>query len=220
MSLTLYYHPFASFCQKVLIALYENDTAFEPRLIDLGDPDSRAELERAWPLVRFPVLLDEARDATVPESSIIIDYLQAHYPGPVRLVPDEADAATEARLLDRLFDNYIEVPLGTVVRDRLRPEEAKDPFGVDQAKALLADAYGAIEQRLGDRAWAAGESFTLADCAAAPALFYSNIVVPFADYPKLAAYYRRLLARPSFARVIEEARPYRALFPLGWPEDY
>lgn len=216
MALTLYFHPFASFCQKVLIALYENDTAFAPRLIDLGDPASRAELESLWPLVKFPVLRDDARGEIVPESSLIIDYLDRHYPGPIRFVPADAEAARRVHLLDRLYD-YVAVQLTAVVLDALRPADRRDPLCVEQAKAAIGRAYEAAEDRVEDLDGATGNGFTLADCAAAPALFYADIVVPLTGRPKLAAYKERLLARPSFARVVEEARPYRALFPLPWP---
>lgn len=220
MSLTLYYHPFASFCQKVLIALYEKEIEFERRLIDLADPASRAELERVWPLTKFPVLVDDVRGETIPESSLIIDYLDHHYPGLIRLVPQDPEIARPVHLLDRLFDQYVAVQLTKVVIDALRPEGGRDPIGVEEAKSTIAKAFGIAEARLGEGPWATGEAFTLADCAAAPTLFYSNIVVPIAGYPKLAAYYRRLQQRPSFARVVEEARPYRRLFPLEWPVDY
>lgn len=216
----LYYHPFASFCQKVLVALYENATDFEPRLIDLGDPVSRGKLERVWPMVKFPVLLDSTRGATVPESTLIIQYLQDHYRGPVELIPSDPRQALAVNILDRLFDNYIAPNMTKVVVDRLRPEGRDDPEGVLQAKAAIAHAYGVLERRLGPGPWAAGERFTLADCAAAPTLFYANIVVPFSDRAAISDYYQRLLARASFARVVEEARPYRRLFPLPWPEDY
>jgi glutathione S-transferase len=216
----LYYHPFASFCQKVLIALYENDTEFEPKLIDLGDTASRLELERVWPMVKFPVLDDVARSTVVPESSLIIGYLQEHYPGPVRLIPQDSDRALDVNIIDRLFDNYIAPHVTKVVIDRLRPEGRDDPEGVLQAKAGIVQAYRVLEQRLGDGPWACGEQFTLADCAAAPNLFYANIVVPFAGYSGISEYYRRLLSRPSFARVVDDAKPYRRLFPLPWPEGY
>ena len=218
--LRLYYHPFASFCQKALIALYENETSFTGEIIDLGDPDRRAALERVWPMTKFPVLRDEARGVTVPESSLVIEYLQDHHPGPARLIPEDPDAALRVRMLDRVFDNYVSLPLQKIVVDTLRPEGRADPHGVEEARGLITRAYGMVDKELAHGSWAAGEAFSLADCAAAPALFYSNIVAPFASFPNLAAYYRRLLARPSFARVVDEARPYRHLFPLPWPPEY
>lgn len=220
MSLTLYYHPFASFCQKVLIAFYEKEIGFEPRLIDLGDPASRAELEAVWPLTKFPVLVDDDRGETIPESSLIIDYLDRHFPNGSRLVPGDPEAARPLHLLDRLFDQYVAAQLTIVVLDALRPEGSRDPIAVERAKATIATAFGIAEERLPAEGWAAGSDFTIADCAAAPALFYANVVVPVASYPKLAGYYGRLMARPSFARVVDEARPYRLLFPLDWPADY
>lgn len=218
--LTLYYHPFASFCQKALIAFYENDVPFDREIVDLGDPESRAAFQQVWPLAKFPVLRDEARGMVVPESSVIVDYLQRHYPGPVKLVPDDADLATRVHILDRVFDNYIAANVTKAVVDSLRPEGRSDPLGVEQAKAQIAIVYAMLDRELADGGWAAGGDFTLADCAAAPALFYSNIVVPFGEHRNLAAYYGRLAARPSFARAVDEARPYRHLFPLEWPAHY
>jgi glutathione S-transferase len=214
MSLTLYFHPLASFCQKVLIALYENDTPFTPHLVDLGDEAASAAFKRLWPIGRMPVLRDEARDRTIPESSIIIEYLAQHYPGRTPLLPDDPDLARQTRLRDRFHDLYVQEPMQKVVTDRLRPAGANDPFGVEQAKALLRTAYGMIDQEMATRTWAMGDVFGMADCAAAPALFYANLVVPFGDaHRNVARYLDRLMQRPSFARVVEEARPYFALFP-------
>jgi glutathione S-transferase len=220
MALKLYYHPFSNFCQKALIALYETGAAFEPRLIDLGNAESRAELENVWPLAKFPVLRDEARGVTLPESSLIVAYVDRHYPGKERLIPADFDAALEVHLLDRLIDNGLMVPTGKVVIDCFRPEGRTDPDGVEQAKALIATTYGILESTLHADGWAKGDIFTLADCAAAPALFYSNIIVPIAGHPKLEAYYHRLQERASVARTVEEARPFREGFPLPWPKDY
>lgn len=210
-ALTLYYHPFAAYCQKVLIALYENGTRFTPLLIDLGDEAQRAALEAVWPITRFPVLRDETNDRTLPESTIIIEYLATQYPGGFDAIPD--DTALEARLWDRFFDNYVMTPMQTIVFDRLRSADAKDPHGVVQARALLGTAYRILDERMASRTWAAGEDFTLADCAAAPALFYADWVEPFGAHAHLSSYFERLMARPSFHRVVEEARPYRAFFP-------
>lgn len=215
MSLTLYFHPLASFCHKVLIALYENGTPFDARFVDLADEASSAELFSFWPLGKIPLLRDAARDRTVPETSIIIEYLDRHHRGPVRLLPDDADLALEARLWDRFFDLYVAGPMQTMVFDRLRPPGERDATGVALAEAALEKAYAFADARLAKRTWAAGEAFTIADCAAAPALFFTDILLPFsARYAALSAYYERLLARPSFARVITEARPYFDLFPL------
>jgi glutathione S-transferase len=212
----LFYHPFSSFCQKALIGLYELDVPFESEIVDLGDSGQRATLERHWPLAKFPVLQDEERGLVIPESSVIIAYVDRHG----LLVPSDRGAAIPIHILDRLFDNYVMAPMQKIVGDALRPTNRRDPEGVEQAATLLRTAYDMLEGRLAANVWAAGDEFTLADCAAAPALFYANIVQPFAGRAKLEAYYGRLLARPSIARVIEEARPYRHLFPLEWPVDY
>lgn len=218
--LLLYYHPFASFCQKALIALYENEVPFTGEIIDLGDPEQRAALEAVWPMTKFPVLRDEKRGVTVPEASLVIEYLDLHYPGPTKLVPGNPDVEIRARLLDRVFDNYVALPMQKFVIDTFRPEGCHDSLGVEEAKALVGRTYAMLDKELAHGGWAVGEAFSLADCAAAPALFYSNTVVPFAGFPNLAAYYERLLARPSFVRVVDEARPYRHLFPLPWPTGY
>ena len=214
MSLKLYFHPLASFCQKVLVALYENDTPFEPHLVDLGDPAAGAEFKKLWPIGKMPVLRDEARDRTIPESSIIIEYLAQHYPGKTRLVPADPDLARQTRLRDRFYDLYVQEPMQKIVTDRLRPAGANDPHGVEQAKTLLQTAYGMIDQEMTTSTWAMGVAFSMADCAAAPALFYANLVVPLGDtHQNAVRYLGRLMERPSFARVIEEARPYFGLFP-------
>jgi len=214
MSLQLHFHPFASFCQKVLIALYENGTPFRPHLVDLGDEKARGDFQALWPVARMPVLHDDARGRTLPETSIIIEYLGRYYPGPTKLIPDDPDAALETRLLDRIFDLYVSEPMQKIVTDRLRPPGGDDPTGVAQARALLRTAYAVIDERMKARTWAIGDAFTMADCAAAPALFYADWVEPFGDtHPALAAYFARLMKRPSFARAVEEARPYRGNFP-------
>lgn len=214
MTLTLLFHPLSSFCHKVIIALYENGTKFRPQIIDLGDAESRARLIELWPLAKFPVLRDEERDQTVPETSIIIEYLQLHYPGPIRLLPDDVEVQLQVRLWDRFFDLHVNVPEQKIVGDRLKPEGRRDPQGVEQEKAALATAYDILEKQLAGKEWATGDGFTMADCAAAPALFYAAIVQPFkAQHRALAAYFERLLQRPSVARVIAEARPYFPMFP-------
>lgn len=214
MSLTLHMHPLSSYCWKVLIALYENDTPFEARLVNLSDPDVVAAFRALWPTTKMPLLCDAARDRTVPETSIIIEYLQSAYPGPVRFIPDDPEAALRTRLMDRLFDLYVMTPMQAIVGDRIRPADVRDPYGVTRARAQLAMAYGLLEGELAGRTWSAGEDFGLADCAAAPALFYANKVAPLTDaYPNVSAYLDRLLARPSFVRVLQEAEPYFAMFP-------
>ncbi len=214
MSLTLHYHPLSSFCHKVLVALYENGTPFTPLLVNLGEQASREAFLKVWPVGKFPVLRDDARNQTVPESSVIIDYLDAHYPGKTRFVPEDRELAWQVRLRDRLYDLHIHDPMQKIVGDRLRPAGSKDPFGVEQAKTRMRTAYGLMDKEMATRTWAAGETFTLADCAACPALFYADLTVPFKDTHKhLAAYFGRLMSRPSFARAIEEAGPYFHMFP-------
>ncbi len=216
MSLTLHCHPLASFCWKVLIALYENETAFTPKLVDLGDPASRAEFAAIWPIAKFPVLEDSARGRVVPETSTIIEYLARHYPGPVALVPGQPARARAMRLIDRFYDHYVQEPMQKIVTDRIRPEGRRDPLGVEQARELLATALAMIEDHMAGKRWAMGEIFTMADCAAAPALFYANEVMPLSDtYPAAYAFLERLKARPSVARVLAEAEPWFQYFPKG-----
>ena len=214
MSLTLHYHPLSSFCQKVLVALYENDTPFETNIVDLGDAAQRAAFLKLWPVGKFPVLRDEARGRTIPESSMIIEYLMRHYPGRAQLVPDDPEFAWQTRLQDRIFDLYVEEPMQKIVGDRRRPAEGRDPLGVEQARARLRTVYDMIDREMAKKNWAAGEAFTMADCGAAPALFYANLAEPFGEArPNLTAYYKRLMERPSFARVAGEAKPFFHLFP-------
>jgi glutathione S-transferase len=215
MSLTLYYHPLASFCHKVLIALYENGTPFRGEIVDLADSASSAEMLSFWPVGKIPVLRDEARARTVPETSVIIEYLDQHYPGATSLLPLDAEAALDVRLWDRFFDLYVQVPMQKIVVDRLRQAGQGDELGVEEARASLRKAYALAERQLQGRIWVASDAFSLADCAAAPALFYAGIVEPFAqEFPALAAYFERLLLRPSVARTLREARPYFSMFPL------
>jgi glutathione S-transferase len=215
VSLTLYAHPFSSYCQKVLIGLYENGTAFTYR--NLEDPGAGEELAKYTPTGKFPVLLDDGWP--VFETSIIIEHLQLKHPGPVRLIPEDSDAALKVRLLDRMFDLHVMTPMQAVVANALRPADAKDPYGVDQAKAKLEQIYGWLDRELAGRTWAAGGDFSLADCAGAPSLFYADWVHEIGpDYPNLRAYRSRVLARPSVARCVEEARKYRSYFPLGAPD--
>jgi glutathione S-transferase len=214
MTLTLYAHPFASYCWKAMIALYENDIPFTPNLVDLGNPAERAALVKLWGIGKFPVLRDDARNETVPESSIIIEYLDRHYRGPTRFIPDDAGLALQTRLRDRFYDLYVHLPMQKIMLNRLRPADKKDPQGVEEAQAQLRTSYAMIEQQMANGAWAMGQDFGLADCAAAPPLFYSSMVVPFGDAnKKLAAYFERLKARPSFARVLKEAEPYFQMVP-------
>jgi glutathione S-transferase len=215
MSLVLHYHPLSSFCHKVLVALYENGTSFSTHLVLLGDPESRAAFRALSPLGKMPVLRDEARQQTVAETTIIIEYLDEHHAGAQQLLPRDAGERLEARFWDRVFDLYVQVPMQKVTADSMRAAGAKDPRGVADAQATIATAYAMVDARMRDRTWAAGSAFTMADCAAVPALFYASIVAPFpAGHPHLAAYFERLLARPSVQRVLREAQPYFHLFPM------
>jgi glutathione S-transferase len=202
--LELYMHPLASYCWKVLLALYETETPFQPHSIDLADPAQRAELAALWAFARFPVLRDHARGEVVPESSVIIEYVARHYPGAAHLVPADS---LEVRARDRFFDLYVQEPMGRIVLDLLRPG---DPAVVAAAKQMLATAYGVVDRFVGT--WACGDAFTMADCAAAPSLFYADHVVPI-EHPRTRAYLDRLLARPSMIRVRREAEPYWHNFP-------
>lgn len=214
MSLTLYFHPLSSFCQKVLIALYENGTPFKAHIVDLMSETASAEFRKLWPIGKIPVLRDEARDRTVPESSIMIEYLTQHYPGKTELVPRDPDLARQTRLRDRFFDLYLNVPMQKAVTDKLRPEGKNDPFGVEQARGLITTALEMVEADMAGKTWAMGEDFSMADCAAAPPLFYANEIMPFGDTHKnTARYLQRLMERPSFARALEEAKPYWSNFP-------
>lgn len=217
MSLALYGHPFSSYTQKVLIALYENDTPFEFRCLGPDTPQHAAEWLRRWPLRKFPLLVDGARN--VVETSIVIEYLQLTHPGPVRLLPDDPLAALDVRFMDRFFDLHVMTMVQHAVNGALTGDPAKRADGLATATEKLELAYAWLEGCLAGRTWAAGADFSLADCAAAPALFYADWTHPIAGrYPVLRAYRARLLARPSFARAVDEARPYRPLFPLGAPD--
>lgn len=214
MALTLYLHPLASFCHKVLIALYENDIDFRAEIVDLGDPGSAGVLLDKWPVGKIPVLHDSARDRTVPETSIIIEYLQQRYSGPVPLLPEDPDASLEVRLWDRFFDLYVSAPMQRIVTDRIRPESGRDPIGVADARKTLDTAYAMIDAQVATAPWAIGDQFTMADCAAAPGLFFASIVHPFgAGQVHLSRYFERLLARPSVRRALARARPYFSMFP-------
>jgi len=218
MALELHLHPLSSYCWKVLIALYEAGTPFELVMVNLMDPDARAAYLRVSPFGKIPALRDTGRGVDVFETSVIIEYLDIHYPGASRLVPADPEQALEVRLWDRIFDQYVMNGFQPIVNDRLRPEGQRDPLSVAGAYANLKRAWSVLEERLAGRTWAAGESFTLADCAAAPALFYSALAEPLDGFPVTSAYRRRLLERPSVARAIEEAKPFFQYFP-GTPEE-
>lgn len=217
MTLELLAHPFSSYSQKVLIALYENATPFVFRMLDAEHPENGAALMSHWSIGKFPLLLDDGR--AVIESTIIIEYLERHYPGKVALLPRDVDSLAEVRLLDRVFDTYVMTPVQSIVDNALCPPADRHAPNVTRACAMLDKAYSWLEQRLAARTWAAGDDFTLADCAAAPSLFYADWVHPIpTDHSALREYRARLLARPSVARCVDDARPYRPLFPLGAPD--
>jgi glutathione S-transferase len=217
MSLALYGHPFSSYTQKVLIALYENGTPFEFRCIGPETPQHSADWLQRWPLRKFPLLVDGERN--VVETSIIIEYLQLAHPGQVRLLPTDPVAALDVRFLDRCFDLHVMTPVQHAVGAAMTGDPAKREEGLAHAEQKLELAYAWLEVQLVGRAWAAGADFTLADCAAAPSLFYADWTHRISEaFPVLRAYRARLLARPSFARAVEEARPFRPLFPLGAPD--
>ncbi len=216
MTIELFAHPFSSYCQKAITAFYENETPFELRMLEPGNAAS-AELARLWPIGRFPVLREGER--VVPEATTIIEYLHVHHPGPVGLIPKDADAAIEVRMMDRFFDNYVATPQQKLVFDLIRPEAERDPRGVAEARALLDKAYAWLDARMAGREWAAGTFFSLADVSAGPQLFYADWSHPMdGRFPNVAAYRARLMARPALARAIDEARPYRSFFPGGAPD--
>jgi len=214
MSLTLHYHPLSSFCQKTLLGLYELAVPFDKQLVDLGNEVERAALMKLWPMGRFPVLHDDERNVTLPESSVILAYVEGHYARGNSLLPRELDRAIDCQARDRFFDLDVNAAMQKIVTDKLRPEGRRDSFGVERARDQLETAYGVADDWLRGGPWATGETFSLADCAAAPALLYANQVLPFMNARRhLAAYFTRLCTRPSFARVREEAKPYWSLFP-------
>ncbi len=216
MSLTLYYHPLSSFCHKALLALYELQVKFVGRVIDLSNPGERAELQALWPLVKFPVIRDADRDISFPETSIIIEYIDHRANSDRRLIPLDFEQAIEVRLWDRFFDQYVHLPMQRIVADKLRKPGMQDPTAVAEARSMLVASYAMLNERMAARTWAATDRFSMADCAAAPALFYAGILQPFAaEFPHLAAYFDRLAQRPSFKRVMDEARPYFSMFPFA-----
>lgn len=215
MALRFYYHPLASFCHKVLIALHEKAIPFEPVIVDFGDPESVAAFKKIWPMAKMPVLVDEERETTLAETTIILEHLDAHFAGGPRLIPTDPQQALQARFWDRFYDHYVEVPMQKIVTDNIRPQGKGDPFGVELARAQLREAYGVIDREMIGKSWAMGEEFGLADCAAAPGLFYANTVEPIGgDFPHAAAYQRRLMLRPAYARVLRAAEPYFVNFPM------
>lgn len=217
MTLLLYAHPFSSYCWKALIALYENATPFEQRILDAEHPENASAFAARWPLCKMPLLIDG--DTAVAESTIIIEYLMDAHPGRAALLPGDAAAVRTVRLLDRVFDNYVMTPMTKMVGNAMRGIDDRDAAGVADARALLDKSYAWLDTWLAGRTWAAGDAFTLADCAGAPAVFYADWVHPIPEAcATLKAYRARLLARPSVARCVDDARPYRALFPPGAPD--
>jgi glutathione S-transferase len=213
MALTLWYHPLSSYCWKVLIALYEAEVAYTPRLVNLSDADDRAAFQQVWPLMKFPVLEDRASGEVVLESTIIVDWLAGRYAAARPLLPADPETALKVRLIDRLFDNYVHLPMQRVVAERLRPADVKDPFGAERSREEIRAGYNIIAPRIAGP-WALGEAFTLADCSALPALHYADYAVSLAGWPHLRAYLERLRTRPAVARVLAEAEPYFQYFPL------
>ena len=217
MSLQLFLHPFSSYSQKALIALYENATPFTPRVLTPEDPATGAEFAGLWPIGKFPVLVDGPQ--TIVEATAVIEYLNATRPGAVRLIPANPLQAVEARMMDRVFDNYVMTPQQKLVYDALRKPEERDAKGMADARASLDNIYAWLDERMATREWAAADAFSLADCAAAPSLFYADWAHPIPErFGHLRAYRARLLARPSVARAVDEARPFRSYYPLGAPD--
>jgi glutathione S-transferase len=212
MSLTLYYHPLASYCHKVLIALYDSGIPFEKRLIDLGVQADRAELTAIWPVGKFPVIRDHDHSRDIPETSVIIEYLDRFVLREHRLIPEASDDALDVRLWDRFFDNYIHTPMQQIVTDRIRGAKAD----MSSERSTLRTAYAMADRRMNSRTWVAGTGFSMADCAAAPALFYASTVEPIPDeLVQLKRYFERLTERPSFRRVLDEAKPYFSMYPFA-----
>jgi glutathione S-transferase len=217
MTLILHEHPFATYCWKPLIALYERGVPFERRQVN--DEADRARLAELWPMASIPTLLDDEAGAVLPESTIVVEYLDRFGDAPP-MVPTEPEAALRARLWDRIMDLRVQTPMQKIVLDNLRPEDAGDPHGVSEAQAALDRIYAVLDRHLDDRAWLAAPTFSLADAAATPALFYARAIRRWDEegLPRLTSYYENLTARPSVARVIDEARPFRSLFPVPWPD--
>jgi glutathione S-transferase len=213
----LYYHPFSSYSQKALIALYEYGLPFERRVLEGPDCPAVHEWAQMWPVKRFPVLVEG--DRTIVEATCVIEYLTLQVPASQRLIPEDPQAALEVRMMDRIFDNYVSTPQQKIVFDALRAAEHRDAYGVNEARQMLETAYAWLDKRMAGREWAASDRPTLADCGAAPFLFYAHWTHPIGDqFTHVHAYRKRLLAWPSFARAVDEARPYRKYFPLGAPD--
>ena len=215
MSLVLHLHPLSSYCQKVVVGLHELDAPFEAITVNLMDPSARAAFESLWPTAKIPLMEDKNQGRVIPESSIMLEYAQRYARKGATLLPSDLDAQLEARLWDRLFDNYVMTPMQKLVGDRIRPETERDARVVAEARNTLQMAYGMIDRHMSDRTWAVCEEFSLADCAAAPSLFYAGIASPWsADLQHLAAYFERLLGRESVRRALADARPHFEYFPF------
>jgi len=208
-------HPLASFCHKPLIALYESGVPFEFVHVDLADAKSRADFAAIWPMAKMPALEDTERGQVIGESVAVIEYIAAFHPGALSMIPEDPDEAWRARMWNSFHDSYLQAPMQKIVADTFRPEGSKDPAGVAESRALLRQTYDILERELAGKTWNLGDRFSLADCSAAPALFYSDLLEPLAPgWPNLSAYLDRLMARPSYARVLQEAEPWFPNFPL------
>ena len=216
MAIELFAHPFSSYCQKAIIALHEHGVDWTLRMIEPGS-EWNTEWEAIWPIRRFPVLREGGR--VVPEASAIIEHLHARHRTTTPLIPDDPDDAVEVRMLDRFFDHYVSDPQARIVVNALRREDQRDPLAGQEAQELLDRAYAWLDARMAGRTWAVGEAFSMADCAAAPSLFYADWTHPIGDrFANVSAYRARMLRRPSIARAVDAARPYRQLFPLPCPD--
>jgi glutathione S-transferase len=217
MTIEFYGHPFSSYCMKALIAFYENGIPFEWRMVSPDHPENGAAWAGKWPIRKFPIIVDG--DRQVMEATSIVEYLAVAHPGPVKLIPEDPKTAVKVRMMDRIFDNYVMTPQGKCVFDFIKPSENRDPTGVADAKTMLETIYAWLDTELTGHEWAVGDDFTLADCAAGPSLFYADWTHAIPEkFTTLIAYRKRLLARPSFARCVDEARPFRPFFPLGAPD--
>jgi glutathione S-transferase len=212
MALTLYYHPLASYCHKVLIALYESGVDFDKRLVDLGNAEDRTALQALWPLAKFPVLQDSVRNCAVPESTIIIEHLNHHFPVTSPLIPADWDAAQAVRLWDRILDNHLHDTMQDIVWDRIIGAQGD----MGRARASIQTVYALLDRQLAQHQWVAGDAFSLADCAAAPALFFATTLEPLPGaLVHVSRYFQQLLERPSVARTFDEAKPYFSMYPFA-----
>jgi len=208
----LYFHPVSSYSQKTVMAFYEKGASFDPVVVTLTDPVSKAQYLKVHPLGKLPLLVVEGGEWKIPESSIIIEYIDRHCTGGTRLIPEDLDLARQTRFRDRFFDLYITEPLTKIFFDGRRPEHERDPYGVMRARETLTTALGMLDERMAKNTWALGDDFSMADCAAAPALAYCRMLHSFDAHKNVAAYANRLLERPSFKRVQKEAEPYLSTF--------